>query len=264
VGNRCDIGDSRLDAPVLSSLPEDLACSAHVPETAQAPAVTIETNVGDSSDPMSIAGCQLWSEIRRCGYPVVAMSHLQTCDITNKSLSLAQIWDVLSGKDEEWPPVKTFSTMGVTSISLTPWEPLRGSNAADGLVDAAQGGLVRRLHMRLPLKPLPMAPKSTRVTVIYHLRGGSQGEPVVLTSHTVSHDVPFGSCFSVQGQMSFSAPQGAEGGMVAVYSIGFQWHHRVMIKGIIEKSTRSEVASSFKTLLTFLPSPGTSPNAGAV
>lgn len=263
VGSECSFGDGRLDAPVLSSIPEDLQCSAHASETDSVQTITVSADLGDPLDPMSIAGCPIWSKIRRDGFPMADLFPLQTHEFPSNSYSLQQIWKIFSGEDEEWPPVKTFCAMGVTFISVTPWEPLHG-RAAEGLPGTLQGGLVRRAHFNMPLKPLPLAPKCTRVTVIYHLRGGSPGEPVVLTNYSDSHDVPFGSCFSVQGQMRFSTLPGSEGRVLLEQTLGFHWHKRCMVKGIVEKSTRSEVAASFKTMLGLLPDPDTSANGEAV
>merc|ERR1719498_1090322 len=94
-----------------------------------------------------------------------------------------------------------------------------------------------------------MAPKQTRITVIYHLTGGENGEPLVLTDRAWSLDVPYSNSFMVQGCTTFK--QGAEG-VEAQRVMGLDWSSWTSLKGVIERASRGEGVIFFDKLMAHI------------
>jgi len=198
----------------------------------EAPGESGEDAGGDPSDPASFNGCPVLADARkRGGLPAVLQQTLKTGDRLpgDGVMTLASVRAQMLREDESWPFLRVWKEdMNIEVLHLSSWMPLANGD-----------GFIRRLHMRLPLKPLPMAPKSTRVSIIYHLKGGENGEPLVVTDRTYTIDVPYGTCFMVQGDWSFTEAEPGEG-VGLERSIGIDWSSRVVLKGIIERTTRSE------------------------
>lgn len=240
-----------LETPVFESAPQaqprvaENACVAARPEA-------VNSDSECAEDPTSLAGCPILAEFKSClGPPKVQATPIVTQTFPDKNLSLDQVWQALLRSDDEWPVMKVWQMLGVTVLSATPWEPL-GAATSDG----EDPGFLRRLHLRLPLKPQPLAPKSTRITVVYHIRRYYKGELVVLTDQCRSWDVPYGKCFDVQGQLMLR--HGPEGGTTAAKFLGIRWYQRVMVRSIIERAVKNEATEFFWKLADVMPGAGVS------
>uniref|UniRef100_A0A7S2I2Z6 Uncharacterized protein n=1 Tax=Zooxanthella nutricula TaxID=1333877 RepID=A0A7S2I2Z6_9DINO len=127
------------------------------------------------------------------------------------------------------------------------------------------------MHMGLPLKPQPLAPKQTRLSIVYCLSGDLRnGGPLVLSEMSKSLDVPYATSFTVQSQHVLMLPgsdpafspdaddglqgdwqQGRDRGDNALEVdnlVGVQWHGRCMVKGIVEAASIAEAKEASKVL----------------
>lgn len=128
--------------------------------------------------------------------PGLSMDHV-SCDLS------AEDWNVGS------VVIRHLRQLGATDIDMTPW--IRVGAVAD-VAGLDVGGVskleLRELRMRTSVPPVPMCPKSTRVTATICLVSSEGSGPSLtfMTSKT-SHDVPFGERFLVQEKVEL-APRG--------------------------------------------------------
>merc|ERR1719323_1190518 len=94
-----------------------------------------------------------------------------------------------------------------------------------------------------------MAPKETRISLVYYLKSEGAEGPVSLTSITRSIDVPYASSFCVINNWIFkNQPDGFQNETM----IGINWLGRCMVRGIIEKQSASESKEGASALVAML------------
>lgn len=160
--------------------------------------------------------------------------------------TLADVFMELSRNDDESMIARLWQARNVTEWAALPWQP-HGKD------------LIRKLTFRLPLRPQPLAPKNTRMAVIYHLSRGGDGTdgaatgPIVFTEMTRSLDVPYASSFSVQIQHVFSGSPGTTAGGANEIEVdnlvGVAWTSRCMVKSLVESSASSETVIGSKAVI---------------
>jgi len=133
-----------------------------------------------------------------------------------------------------------FSDM--TEMDASPW------------IDESDGDLimkVRELTMVAKVPPAPMCPPTTRVTISVRVSSFTSGgqRASVLESSTLSHDVPFGTHFSVQERVEFR-PNAKGTSTWVVKSTRVHFLKRVgWIKGNIEKTATNEQKKAGEKLI---------------
>jgi len=167
---------------------------------------------------------------------------------------------IITSRDEESPITRLWRSQNVHSwLQEEPWVPLHEEPQASGL-------LVRSLYLWLPLKPQPLAPKRTRIFMIYCLSGNPEGDELVLTALSTSLDVPYSSSFMVQVEHIFSLHDsvtsddsiedcelpGGQYRLEVDIRFGVLWSSSCMVKGIIEAASRQETVACSKELVTFM------------
>merc|ERR1740121_398347 len=119
---------------------------------------------------------------------------------------------------------QTWREAGGSHLELRQWEP------------CPDGGVLLTATMTLRLKPRPMAPKQTRVVLVYHLPAEGEGD-LVLTELSRSLDVPYKDSFEVYAQQTFSI---ADGTLAIATSLGVRWRTGCMVKRFVEKASQEE------------------------
>ncbi|CAE7674784.1 U2SURP [Symbiodinium pilosum] len=134
------------------------------------------------------------------------------------------------------PILRLHAKMGAQNMVERDWEPLAG-------------GLVKCLHFVQPLKPQPMAPEKTRVSLVYFLCP-TQGSQVVLQKVTRALDIPYANSFRVHHEHIFSEATAETKPQVTVdLALGINWVDRCFVKQIIESSTRRETLESMQDFM---------------
>lgn len=204
------------------------------------------TEASPKGSPMEACDA-LIEELRRTGG--LPTCELSSCYKTSLQMSqgraLAQVYEQLKRSDEDSTLARMWRARNVTEWDIRPWE-------------AFGADFVCRVMFRLPLRPQPLTPKTTRMGIVYHLRrGASFEEPVIFTVMSRSLDVPYATVFTVQIQHIFSVA----GEEVEVDNIvGVGWSGRCMVRSIVESSSRSETVIGSKALVeNLLDSMGVTP-----
>eukprot|EP00811_Abedinium_folium_P030260 NODE_4835_length_1840_cov_10.939288.p1 GENE.NODE_4835_length_1840_cov_10.939288~~NODE_4835_length_1840_cov_10.939288.p1 ORF type:complete len:399 (-),score=116.44 NODE_4835_length_1840_cov_10.939288:539-1735(-) len=155
---------------------------------------------------------------------------------------LSELHLLLRAVGEECVIMRYYKTMGAYDIRMRPWEKI-----------ADNGGYITRLHMMLPLDPRPMAPKQTRLTIVYHLSEDGVN-PIVLTDMSKSLDVPYSESFLTHSSTVIAGPNMHAtvsskdsppllAGQIATEKLcGVAWLGRCIVKGLVERAVRDENA----------------------
>jgi len=139
-------------------------------------------------------------------------------------VTAANVREELERTDGDCALMRLWHGKSVTEFLHPSWAPMGG-------------GLARCFSLRLPLKPIPMAPKSSRLLILYHLSGSAETTALAWISQSL--DVPYASSFLLMGTFVFR--QEGEGVAMEAH-LGWLWRGRCMIKGIIQSQSRSETA----------------------
>lgn len=159
---------------------------------------------------------------------------------------------LLSPESDSWLH-KLWRMQGVEEIlAITPWEHFHA--ALDGVEV-----MVRSLHFVVPLKPRPMAPKQTRMSIVYCLTSDPKEGTLTINNISQSLDIPF--TFNIQARTVYQRRDGnivdhgggpqqmIPGKSVTVSlasSMGIQWLGRCMVKGMVETAASSEATEASK------------------
>ncbi|CAJ1356415.1 unnamed protein product, partial [Effrenium voratum] len=150
--------------------------------------------------------------------------------------TVAKVRQLLAGNGPNNPILRLHARAGVQNMEERDWEPLGR-------------GQMKCLHFVLPLKPQPMAPEKTRVTVVYFLC--PEQDRVVLQKVTRALDIPYANSFRVYHEHTFT--EDAEDKQVVLdLALGIGWIDRCFVKQIIESSTRRETVESGQDLVEAL------------
>lgn len=136
-------------------------------------------------------------------------------------------------------------------VSMTKWKESQRS----------PGVFVKKATFRIPLpQDFPKAvtrlvavPTETKITAVYRLR--MQGDEMIMTLQTCSHDVPYGENFRVHETLLFKALP--TGGVVIdkwveiMWVAALPWTHGVL-KSIIESRTKADAAADLGNLVSVL------------
>mmetsp|Transcript_82549 Transcript_82549/g.159465 ORF Transcript_82549/g.159465 Transcript_82549/m.159465 type:complete len:643 (-) Transcript_82549:447-2375(-) len=145
-----------------------------------------------------------------------------------------------------------YERLGASDITVGPW--IDDSVASGAATDYGNGPRLRELKMQLPVPPVPMCPKSTRMTATICLVSSASGDTasLKLLCTSVSHDVPFGDKFVVQEKIELTQSESEEG-------TRFRKHGRVvfikscgMLNSRISSSTAVELTKTGEKLVALL------------
>jgi len=144
---------------------------------------------------------------------------------------------MFSTNGRENPIMRLHDRMGAQNMVERDWEPLAG-------------GRVKCLHFVQPLKPQPMAPEKTRVSLVYFLCPSAEGSKVILQKVTRALDIPYANSFRVHHEHTFVEAPSDKGPQVSVdMGLGINWVDRCFVKQIIESSTRRETLESMQDFM---------------
>lgn len=188
--------------------------------------------------------CPLLVEVQTHNGPAVVpqLSTIHSLFLSEKELPLTQVFEELQKTGEESPIRKLWHECKLKDVSVKGWNPIQGGH-----------GFTLRVHGVLPLKPQPMAPKETRITIVYHLTEPTDGT-IVITEKSKTFDVPYCDSFFVVGRTRITLRENNSAGksVFAEKLIGIDWVGRCMVKGIIERNVKSEGVENFKCVMGFV------------
>jgi len=217
------------DAYPLGSLQEHwTACTRSSFTGATVPAVIDPL----TQDWMNDLSCLVEGLRSRKGQPAIATHSVNTMPMSNLGATPPKVYDEILRGDGDCTILRVWRAKKASEMVASPWEPLEGG-----------GGHLRGIRFRMPLKPRPMAPKSSRFVVAYHLSSPDE-RPIVLTEISRTLDVPYSSSFEVHNQHVFRELPPEEGGILLEDKVGINWTGRCMIKSIIESASRQETAEA--------------------
>uniref|UniRef100_A0A7S1S678 VASt domain-containing protein n=1 Tax=Alexandrium catenella TaxID=2925 RepID=A0A7S1S678_ALECA len=177
-------------------------------------------------DEVAQAWAPILQEYEEGGWMLAPELHrVHSEELSHPSLNVRRVHKELRRVDGDSALVRLWRGKNVTELTQPAWAPLGE-------------GLARCFGLRLPLKPLPLAPKSTRVSTCYHLSSdGARSTELAWMSKSL--DVPYASAFLVTGKFVFR--QDAKGVSLDCY-VGWQWLDRCMVKYVIQSESRAETA----------------------
>lgn len=151
---------------------------------------------------------------------------------------------------DEWTDcivLDLLKAQGGKEISVGPWCPDEGDAVAAG----ARRSQTRKVSVRLPVPPAPMAPATTRSTIIYRVsdRQREQGTSICIEAQLTMHDVPYGSAFLVQ-EVLWLVPQDGYTSVSKEFDLVFV--QSTFLESTIRSSTKSSQVESGKAVLNFL------------